>query len=245
MQEKLYQIITHVTVAAITATVTYFTQRHIYNKQKQEEIQQIKAAYKKRDEERQKSLIELKTAPSEKLHSERVPKVVGEASGETIVSYTQGMPDPDKAPIKQEAGYVDYTKFKNNGRLDKMEVTDTILDRDISKNWREAMTPRENLAYVITDNQYANDCLTYNKVELTYYCQDEVWLDEGGDIIEISTAYIPEDHDDLFGCESGDVDLLYTRNDNLKTDVEVRRMWARYSDVISGIAFDDEDDEDD
>lgn len=244
MQDKLISIATHITVAVVSATVTYFIQRRVYKQQTAIEIKQIKDAYKKRDLERQNSITELKKAESfDDLLTEQPDEIeaihkisTDEKIIDDVISKMGGAPDASVAPIKQSPTYVDYTRNANMGRIDKLDEGTEPYHMDLAVEWRTAMNPSPDKAYVISDSQYQLEQPDYNKVELTYFCQDQVMVDEVEDIIDVGVAYVPDNFDSLFGCESGDIDLLYTRNDKLKTDVQIRRLWVLYEDIISGIS---------
>ena len=91
---------------------------------------------------------------------------------------------------------------------------------------------------MIPAESYSDEYLTYDKLELTYFAKDQVFVDSMEEVVEPYPTWLPSNFDDLFGCESGDVDLLYVRNDKKQTDIEVKRLWVTSSEVLEGLEND-------
>lgn len=218
MQDLTTKALILVAGTALGALATYFVQEARYKKILDKEIDSIRAAYAKQDT-KEPEVVFVESPPSDNP----VPMV------RTTPVIKAVRKEFDQ--IADENGYVNY------GRLSKMDLGN-VFDPELVETWRKAMEPQDEVPYVIPAESYSDEYLTYDKLELTYFAKDQVFVDSMEEVVEPYPTWLPSNFDDLFGCESGDVDLLYVRNDKQQTDIEVKRLWLTSSEVLEGLEND-------
>ena len=134
--------------------------------------------------------------------------------------------------IKKE-GYISYDNLTNDG-----------IEKVIKEVSEEAMiNDRPNEDYplepiVITESDYSETELSFEKADLDYYLGDGALVDEADTLIEIADAigyYILEDF-----INNENEHVIYVRNASSGTDYQIKKVSGSYSETI-GIGGDDED----
>ena len=93
-------------------------------------------------------------------------------------------------------------------------------------------------AFVIDEIEYSERELYFDKIELDYYVEDEVLVDEAEEITDINTTVGYDIIDDFIKDESEDV--IYVRNSKMNTDYMINKRFGKYSDIV-GLGGDDND----
>lgn len=110
-----------------------------------------------------------------------------------------------------------------------------VEDIRTPQSWAEAMIERPEKSYVITTDEYVEDRLDYDNLDLTYFHYDNTVCDENEEIVpDISSLVIPN-FKELFGCGSQDPDIVYFRNNKRGCDIQLTRLWDSYQSVVLGI----------
>ena len=107
--------------------------------------------------------------------------------------------------------------------------------RDIIKNYREGESDSMEIGtppYVISYEEYG-DIDEYESMCLTYY-EDGVVTDDWGDVIEDIPNTVGKDFASHYGENVDDPDIVYVRNDRLKTDYEICRDGRKFSELDNG-----------
>lgn len=91
--------------------------------------------------------------------------------------------------------------------------------------------------YRISPDEYG-DTYNYNTAHLTYYAGDDILADEADELIDDIDGTIGLDSLDHFG--EYEEDVVFVRNDELKTDYEVFLNSGRYYDVLLENLYKDE-----
>lgn len=88
--------------------------------------------------------------------------------------------------------------------------------------------------YIITKDEYDNECPHYDKLSIEYYEEDQIFSDENGDVIDNPLELFngAEDH---FGEGSDDKNFVYVRNDRFGIDYEIYRDSGSYQRKVLGI----------
>jgi len=89
--------------------------------------------------------------------------------------------------------------------------------------------------YIITEEDYAETHLEYDKQVLTYYEGDDVLTEEGDGTVDEVNSLVGIDSLTKFGKKSGDKNVVYVRNRRLAVDFEIVRKEAAYTQVVLGM----------
>ena len=100
---------------------------------------------------------------------------------------------------------------------------------DILKENRTADEP-----YIITIEEFSSD-KDYGKVLLCYYEGDDVVTDEANIVVPDVDRMIGNDALTNFGKFSGDMEIVYIRNERIDTDFEIIREARKYTEAVMGI----------
>ena len=184
-------------------------------RQKDDEIEEVRAYYKQKIEEL-KAQIPKKEAEKAPENEENEPKK------EEKLSQKVGLAERNTAEIghkKVQSEFVDYTKFSK------------IQNNYTGNNAKELF----NYPHEITEDEFDNE-EGYDKVILTYYENDDIMADVNDRISE----YTVED----FGFENlsdfDDFNLKYLRNEKSKTDFKIiYEPTMSYDQATGGVNLND------
>lgn len=174
--------------------------------------------FKKKYDEREEDLKELKNHYNKKILEEAEKK------------------DDEKKVDKiiKDQKYVPYDKMNADELKAKIiEKGDEAIMNDSPKE----DYPEE--AFVITEEDYSERELYFEKVELDYYVEDEALVDEGHELTDVN-ATIGWDILDKFIKEKNE-EVIYVRNAKNNTDYLVNKCFGKYSDIV-GLGGDESDD---
>ena len=88
--------------------------------------------------------------------------------------------------------------------------------------------------YIISNEMFEDSELQYNQNTLTYYQGDRVLVDEKDQPLPIKSAI--GDGNLQFGKASGDLNIVYIRNERLEVDFEVIQSLGTYTEEVLGVA---------
>ena len=129
-----------------------------------------------------------------------------------------------KEEVKDELtvvpSYVQYNVYSQN------------LEEDIKKAEAEAPSDDNSNVYLIDIDQYDDKIFEYDKVELEYYVDDGVLLDIEENILNPDET-ISIDILDAF-AESLE-SVIYVRNNRIKTDYEIAKVFGSYAELIGEV----------
>jgi hypothetical protein len=114
---------------------------------------------------------------------------------------------------------VDYTKYANRYSTDAEEEFD-YEDREY---------PRENVQespYMISEQEFSEGCLAYDKIDLEYYIYDDVLVNEDMEIVSDINGTIGTDN--ILLSSQTNKPVFYIRNEKLSTDYQVTKMRQHY-----------------
>lgn len=86
----------------------------------------------------------------------------------------------------------------------------------------------DNKPYQISEQEFVEDDEEFDKVSLEYYTEGE-GLYEGSEYIPNVEDVVGEDN--LSVLHGADLDIMYVRNEDLKTDYEVSKIVGKFTDV--------------
>jgi hypothetical protein len=91
------------------------------------------------------------------------------------------------------------------------------------------------LPYIISMEDYSDTHENFDKLNLTYYDEDDTLADENEEIVTDVEATIGFDSLSCFGENDDDKDTIYVRNERLGADFEVNQVHQSYSEMVLGI----------
>lgn len=170
--------------------------------------------FKKKYDEKKEELDELTEHYLTKIEKEK-----DVAKMETIISDNQ---------------YVSYDKLSEEGV--KTVINEVPLQPVIIDSPPEDY-PEEPI--IITEEDYSERELSFDKLEMDYYVGDNALVDENSELIEAGDIVGYENLEKFISDESEDV--IYIRNASSGSDYMVRKVFGNYSEII-GVGGDEYDD---
>ena len=118
---------------------------------------------------------------------------------------------------------------------DDEESDDEIVYSNVFDDYKDAVVIAEEIhggePYLITRKEYLESCLDFNKDTLGYYVDNEILIDDEGDVIEDPEDWIGKNGVSLFGkgeeiYDNGDT--IYIRNPWKHADFELVRYFDEF-----------------
>lgn len=113
-------------------------------------------------------------------------------------------------------------------RTQKTDKTDT-------ERFDVLATRDPNIPFVITTDEFMDDENEFDKLTITYFEADDTLCDERESIIPDIEGTVGRDNMHKFGVDSDSKDIVYIRNEKLKTDFEVARDERSFANVVLGV----------
>lgn len=145
----------------------------------------------------------------------------------------------EKLNIKSDLKTVDSI-IKKEKYVPYDVVTKTIKEREVVTDLIARPTedyPEEPI--VITDTDYTEHELYFDKIETDYYVEDGALVGENEELLEVNDTIGYENLESFIKNESEDV--MYIRNAPRSSDYLVRKIFGKYSDVIGAGGGDDDE----
>ena len=119
------------------------------------------------------------------------------------------------------------------------------LDTGKSKNARwdfaeELATRSEEQPYIIHQDEYQGNETGYTQEVLTWYAGDNVLTDEQEQPIANADDVVDLNHMSKFGHGTDDFNVVFIRNDRLRTEYEICRMPTSYEEEVQGLSNDEQ-----
>lgn len=219
--------------AVLGSSVTYLVLKNRFDTQYdirlEQEMQKSEAYWRSREAD----IRDSQSHPTEIL-AERYPgeiKKVMETyspsgavmSGEESSTWEGVTPDGEPIRVLSE----DETQVNNvfvNG--------DPLLEDDW--DYEEELKKRDtNFPYVIHRDEFEEGFPGHGQATLSYY-EDNILVDEGGQIVDDVEGMVGIGNLDFFGKGSDDIHIVYIRNENLGMDYEVTEEEMSYAEGVHG-----------
>jgi hypothetical protein len=184
----------------------------------------------------------------ERLESMKRDKMAQKGSKEHIEASGEGQKDetyvPEKITDLDRARYKKVTRkyttvHTGDGRELPVAEDDAIEEKDKYERMSLERVDSGDGPYVITLEQFTEECDHYDKSTIYYYEDDDTLTDEGEEVITDVAVTIGDDALDNFGCGSEDPEVVYVRNDTYGTDYEVIRLSKSYAETVLGFEKED------
>lgn len=186
-----------------------------------EEIESVKEHYHRQAMLRKEGLY---SDPANLVEEKEEPKTEGEEYQQVVteLEYTSGSDLTRKA-----------TDDKSEETVERSEVTVTNVFHapQPSIGQRDPDTP-----YIITVDEFMNnEEFSFDQITITYFEGDDTLVDEREEIIPDVLRTIGGDTLMRFGEKSNDPNIVYVRNERLRTDFEVVKDQGKYSVMVLGL----------
>lgn len=122
------------------------------------------------------------------------------------------------------------------------EVAKGPADSEDEEEEEEVMLEDLPPIHLITADEFldATDYFTsYDKISLTYYDGDGVLTDDREEPVNDINKIIGDDATSSFGLDPTEPDVVYVRNNRIKTDFEIVRVMDAYTEAVLGIELDE------
>ena len=136
--------------------------------------------------------------------------------------------------IISDNGYISYNDLSEEGV--KTVINEVPLQPVIIDSPPEDY-PEEPI--IITEEDYSERELSFDKLEMDYYVGDNALVDENSELIEAGDIVGYENLEKFISDESEDI--MYIRNASSGSDYMVRKVFGNYSEII-GVGGDEYDD---
>jgi hypothetical protein len=187
----------------VGSVATYFLVMQKFEKQAQEDINEMREEYKKTITDAITDAVDNLNEVSEKKQ---------EAS--LFREYDPHATEYHKITARKDAAVI-------------IEPRETEVETEAEKE-----SPREEVAelpYIITPDDFANTMRFHDKITISCY-DDGVLMNEEGDPVDMDLIGIENVKRFVTG-KTEDNDWMYIRNERISTDFEVERIHCNYSDV--------------
>ena len=203
--DYLKYILVGVLGIGVGAATGYFYAKEKYEKEKDEEVEEIREYYK---EKLEKSNDELKKT------LDAVEKYEGKAKDEQLFEDKEKVRETGDLGPSKESHKVDYNKV---GKKEMMQEENAEKEHPEEED--------SDFPYLITQDEFENDRNEFDKVTLTYYIQNDTLTDENDEpIIDVDELISTDIYNELNDID-GDV---FVRNASLQTDFEIDKFNEKY-----------------
>lgn len=136
-----------------------------------------------------------------------------------------GWEDPDLEGVTPE----DYEEDDVNDGQEEIliNVFDTV-DKDEEEAQRISEELHGGEPYTISREQFVESCTDFTKTTIGYYTENDILVDDIGEIIDDREDWIGKHGLEKFGVESDDEDTVYLRNPFKQIDYEVVRYHEAF-----------------
>lgn len=165
-------------------------------------------------------------------HGEKV-NVVTSSEG-LIKPVGKEIPEHSNQNLGEPVVTVEETTVVRNIFVDNVPLTDEDFDLE-----EERLARRNGLPYVVTREEYDENEDQYEQISLTYFRFDDVLVDEDEKSIDNIEEFVGKHNLQRFGHGSGDLKIVYIRNELKEMDYEVLRSDGSYAEEVLGLTSDD------
>ena len=149
--------------------------------------------------------------------------------------------DPDRVLVGNSSLRGTRTDALNEAkrRYDLMNRGGNIIDEEtveeVNPDDEEGNVVDYNFPYVISEESYSEDFLNHDKLQITYYAEDDTLADEQEEIIDDIDALVGYDNLDMKYTSATHPEQIYVRNERIGADYEITINLNSYQELIQGI----------
>lgn len=131
--------------------------------------------------------------------------------------------DVDEDDVNDIDGYTEYDVADNNGNKYRHLPNGTLL---------KIVPP-----YFITEEEYDETCMDFEKTSLTYWAKDDIVANEADEPIDEWRKVLREDMPEGFETD----EIVYIRNVGINTDFEITKRDDSFMEVVVGVSYSSEE----
>lgn len=145
-----------------------------------------------------------------------------------------------RVPTNEELAAMGDPEFEANyhEELRVTSVFDSLEPEDVGEEVDPPFLVRTpEKPYIIPIGDYMNpedDFEDYDRITITYYDEDEVLTDDADKVIPDVNKTVGTANLKRFGKDSDNPDIVYIRNEKLRTDFEIARVSGSYTKIVLG-----------
>lgn len=233
--------------------IGYFASRKTHQRLADEQIKSVKESYSLRYKTGKYESV-ASTAEQMKLR-EKSPDILADDLKVSEIIRT-GQYNMDQLPDEQSRDLSADTRAAEQAasivRAEEMDVIEyeEVDPEDLEANvefepmeqgslqapdqFERTVVTNPDIPYVISYDEFMDDEPRHDKHTLTYYDGDDVLASDNDQVINNIAACVGEEFLVQFGHRSGDKNLVYVRNERLRSDYEVALDPRSYSSAILG-----------
>lgn len=249
-------IVAFILGAAVGSGITFLVTAKHFNKKSNEEIESIQNDFlgaKEYMEEEIKELRQLldgsqKENENLKLRMNTLASSSKEVEDDTLTRKltcveSNALKNLENKPEPEDliSGKVDYTQFSTKAEDKKVKIDPDIkTGTDAPKNKKDTEPP-----YLISSSTFYTHDDVYEKVELRYFVNDNLFLGEDGDLVSVAARVVGKNNINALVNESNGE--IYVRNENTMCDYHVQMddtPYEDYKELIDDLPDMPEDEED-
>lgn len=209
-----------------------------YESKLDEEVARIKAFYQSKRKDAAIEEFEFKST-----REEYTPEEIDELSEEELEVYREELQRDlvskgRNSKIVQKLGYSetpDASEVRPDVEDRKMTIDEEQEIDEDDELLQEMRLARTNTSpFVITIDEFMEDDPEYEKVSVTYFDGDQILSDSQDKVIPEVEEIIGHDALTKFGLFSKDKNIVYVRNERIKTDFEVALDQRSFTEAIAG-----------
>lgn len=204
-------------VGALTSWI--FTKRH-YSRIAEEEIQSVTDFYKKKEKQAEKDLKKkyVKLEDFSKEYREALSNLEYEPPEESIE--TEFVEDSESVPLPPPVRDV-------HGNI--LEVSPAEANFILEGEHAQLKAKHNGKPYLISFEEYFEENPGYDKIDLSYYAEDDSVADDREDLVDDIGSKVSYKALKFFGWRSYDKNVVYVRNDRMGADYCITWNPGSYS----------------
>lgn len=137
--------------------------------------------------------------------------------------------------VDQEEGDPESTVIERNILFDGRPLEDSEWDPEAERDER-----RNGVPYVVSEGEYMENEHNHEQIVLTYFALSDTLVDEDEKPIDDVEGTCGTENLKRFGHGSGDINVVFVRNEKRGMDMEILRSMGSYEKEVLGIDVDDE-----
>lgn len=242
---KLFKYILVFTVGAgVGGLVTNQILKNKYSEMAENEIDEVRTYYREKmrevEDKAYKEARKMVELLEENESTEKKDDNVEEDEEETKKDFNKRRKETKRERVDYAAMFKEQSKPGSDPAEsehpeddDEDEDLQIFTEAESENNLKQRIA--DDIPYIITQEEFSNEMLFYDKSTITYYSVDDVLVDENEEMISDVDSTVGDTALTSFGEGSNDPDIVYVRNEKISTDFEVIRVFKSYSKDILGI----------
>lgn len=188
--------------------------------------------------------LDAETAALKEYYGRTHNKLVFATPGEAVAALHPEQADITTPVTESEFLAEAVQAAKEYAQPDDEEETEEMVTSNIFLSTSQELSDEELNArnpvdpYVVSVGEFMDNDGEFDQVNLTYYEGDNSLCDDQEHLIPDIEGTVSSENLEKFGLASGDANVVYVRNERLKTVFEITRNLGEYAIEVMGVAED-------